>query len=300
MTIDRLRVDADTLEDAVAASLGGDVRIRTQHNVAGGCINRATVVGLSDGRRLFCKANSLEYPGLFEEEARGLLALRAAGGPRVPEVYALFSDGTAQYLLIEWIREGRRDGEFFARFGRAFARMHRGNRSARCGFDRDNHIGATEQRNDWTDDWHAFFAERRLLFQARLARDLGRADAQVAAAVERLAVRLPSILPPPDDGEASILHGDLWGGNYLVDESGEPVLIDPAVYYGHREADLAMTELFGGFGAAFYRSYVQEWPLEPGYDERRDIYNLYHLLNHLNLFGSSYLASCTAILRRYG
>lgn len=293
-----LHIEARSLEEAIER-LFGVVPRGGGSTVAGGSINRASRLELADGRTVFCKENSLRHAGLFEGEARGLVALRAADGPRVPEVYGYFDDGSSQFLLIEWIEPGRRDAAFFLRFGRELAAMHRANRSARCGFDRDNHIGATEQRNGWLDGWHEFFAERRIEFQVRLARDRGLLDAAAAASADRLASRLAGLLPDLDDGEASILHGDLWGGNYLVGDSGEPVLIDPAVYYGHREADLAMTELFGGFGGAFYTAYEEEWPLEPGYRDRRDIYNLYHLLNHLNLFGGSYLGQCLSILRRH-
>lgn len=292
------RIDATSLDGAIQMAVGVERR-GSGHSIGGGSINRASRVDLVDGRSLFVKENDLSHTGLFEEEARGLLALRAATGPRAPEVYGFFDDGRSQFLLIEWIEQGTRSAGFFPRFGQELAAMHRSNRDTRCGFDRDNHIGATEQPNGRLNDWHEFFSERRIGFQARLARDRGLLDRATAMRADRLSSRLPALLPPPDGGEASILHGDLWGGNYLVGEAGEPVLIDPAVYYGHREADLAMTELFGGFGDAFYRAYEDEWPLEPGYRDRRDIYNLYHLLNHLNLFGSSYHGQCVAILQRY-
>jgi len=293
-----LRISADSLESAVRSRLGTAVS-GGERSVGGGSINRASRVKLDDGRELFIKENSLRHAGLFEEEARGLLALRAAAGPRVPEVYGFFDDGRSQFLLLEWIEAGSRGAGFFSRFGRELAGMHRSNRAPRCGFDRDNHIGATEQQNRWLESWHEFFAERRIGFQVRLARDRGLLDRATATRADRLATKLPNLLPPPDDGEASILHGDLWGGNYLADDEGAPVLIDPAVYYGHRETDLAMTELFGGFGGEFYRAYEDEWPLEPGYRERRDLYNLYHLLNHLNLFGRSYLSQCVSIIHRF-
>jgi fructosamine-3-kinase len=299
VTIDDITVTAPTFERAVAIRFGDGARIRSRRSVGGGSINRTSIIEIDGYGDAFLKENSIAHRGLFEEEARGLLALRAADGPRVPDVLALYSDRSTQYLLLEVIETGRRGNDFFPRFGEELAGMHRTNRSPRCGFDRDNHIGETEQPNAWIDDWHQFFAERRLIFQGRLARDRGRIDAAMLGRIERLAARLPELIPPLDDGGASILHGDLWGGNYLVDGSGAPVLIDPAVYYGHREADLAMTELFGGFGRAFLDAYREKWPITPGYGERRDIYNLYHLLNHLNLFGSSYLGSCAAIVRRF-
>lgn len=298
MNLEDLRLSVRSLDQAVQllfdTGLSGAGR-----SLGGGSINRARRIDLDDGRALFVKENSLSHRGLFAEEARGLMALRAASGPRVPEVYGFFDDGRSQFLLLEWIEQGSRGADFFTRFGRELAEMHRTNRAPSCGFDHHNHIGATEQQNGRLDDWHEFFAVRRIGFQVRLARDRGLLDRATATRADRLSSRFPELLPLPDGGEPSILHGDLWGGNYLVDDREAPVLIDPAVYYGHREADLAMTELFGGFGADFYRAYEDEWPLEPGYRERRDLYNLYHLLNHLNLFGSSYHGQCASIIRRF-
>lgn len=227
------------------------------------------------------------------------MALAQAEGPRVPRVLAFLEEGSDQLLLMEYIEPGSRGGDFHVRFGRALARLHRTNRNDRCGFYRDNHIGSTPQRNTWSSDWFRFFGEHRLLYQVNLARERGLADQQMMRRTENLVKQLPELLPGLDDNRPSLLHGDLWGGNYLVDRYGDPVLVDPAAYYGHREADLAMTGLFGGFSPAFYRAYQEEWPLEPGFDRRRDLYNLYHLLNHLNLFGSGYLAGCQAILRRF-
>ncbi|MFN8457131.1 MAG: fructosamine kinase family protein [Anaerolineae bacterium] len=181
-----------------------------------------------------------------------------------------------------------------------------GNRSAALhrvfgpsfGLEQDNFIGANPQSNLPNDNWLAFFREQRLAFQMELARRNGYLTPQRARWLEKLLARLGDWLPaqPP----ASLLHGDLWGGNWLTLASGEPALIDPAVYYGHREADLAFTELFGGFPATFYTAYQSAWPLEAGYEERKHLYNLYHLLNHLNLFGEGYGSSVDSILRRYG
>ncbi len=291
-------IDASSLDAAIRSRFGTEMTARTR-SIGGGSINRARRIELADGRSIFCKENSVRHKGLFTEEARGLMALRSADGPRVPDVYGYFEDDSSQYLFLEWIEPGRRGADFSRRFGRALATMHAENRSARCGFAHDNHIGATAQKNGWHDDWHTFFAECRIMFQIKLAHQHARLDTSMVRAGESVARRLPTMLPPLDDGGASILHGDLWGGNYLVDASGNPVLIDPAVYFGHREADIAMTELFGGFDGSFYAAYDERWPREPGYRDRRDLYNLYHLLNHLNLFGSSYYSQCAAILRRY-
>lgn len=297
--LDSIRYPALSLARVIAQIRGEGVTVRSEERSGGGSINDTRILNLSDGTRLFLKRNSAAHRGLFEEEARGLLALARAEGPRVPRVEALFSEGSHQILLLEYIEAGRAGGDFFSRFGRALARLHRSNRSDRCGFDRDNHIGSTPQRNTWSENWFHFFGEERLLYQIELARRSGLADEEMVRQTRNLAARLRDILPDLDGGRASLLHGDLWGGNYMVDRAGEPVLIDPAVYYGHREADLAMTELFGGFSPRFYDAYAEEWALEAGYGERRDVYNLYHLLNHLNLFGGSYLGSCRAILRRF-
>ncbi|TVR73981.1 MAG: fructosamine kinase family protein [Spirochaetaceae bacterium] len=297
--LESVRHSAVSLARVIALLRGDGVVVRSEERSGGGSINDTRILNLSDGTRLFMKCNSTSHAGLFEEEARGLMALARAEGPRVPRVEALFTEGSRQFLLMEYIEKGRTGGDFFSRFGRAMARLHRTNRNDRCGFERDNHIGSTPQRNTWNADWHVFFGEQRLLYQAELARRQGLADDDLERRTRTLAAKLPDLLPGPDGDRASLLHGDLWGGNYMVDGEGEPVLIDPATYYGHREADLAMTELFGGFSPAFYRAYDQEWTLEPGYADRRDIYNLYHLLNHLNLFGGGYLGSCRAILRRF-
>jgi fructosamine-3-kinase len=203
------------------------------------------------------------------------------------------------FLLMECIETGRPAGGFFEAFGRALALLHREARGARYGFERDNYIGATEQPNDWNDDWTAFWREQRLGYQLALARRQGLSDGAMIRHGDRLLERLDTLIGEPAE-PPSLLHGDLWGGNYLVDERGGPVLIDPAAYYGRREADLAMTHLFGGFDARFHRAYEEVWPLEEGAAERLEIYKLYHLLNHLNLFGGSYYGGCMAILRRFG
>lgn len=297
--IDDLLIDGENEHDAIAARFGPGVDISDRRSVGGGSINETSVVELSNGTTLFLKRNSATHRRLFEEEARGLRALTVDGGPRVPQPIALVLGSREQVLLMEYIDQGRRGSGYAAEFGRRLAHLHRTVRSTACGFDRDNHIGSTPQKNAWDDDWHRFFGALRLGYQVKLARDRGRADSEFVRSVERLVTKLPELLPKPDEGRPSLLHGDLWGGNAIVGPEGEPVLIDPAVYFGHREADLAMTELFGGFSREFYAGYRQEWPLEPGYEDRRDIYNLYHLLNHLNLFGGGYAGSCRSILRRY-
>nr|WP_018527786.1 fructosamine kinase family protein [Alkalispirochaeta alkalica] len=297
---DEILLPVESPDEAVALLFGRSVSISARRPVGGGSINDTALLELSSGGKVFLKQNGLGQGDLFREEARGLAALAAAPrGPRVPRPLALFSGNASQYLLLEYIEPGRPRGDFFPRFGGALAALHQTCRNGSCGFVRDNHIGATPQPNPWTEGWIPFFSDHRLRFQGELARSRGLWGAGDLRSLEALLHRLPDILPEVDQGEASLLHGDLWSGNFMADSTATPVIIDPAVYYGHREADLAMTELFGGFPPSFYEGYRQVWPLEPGYGERRDIYNLYHLMNHMNLFGGSYRSSCQAILRRF-
>lgn len=272
--------------------------------VGGGCIAEAQVAVFSDGSSVFVKCAEAA-PDLFEREAEGLAALAAAGAIRVPEVLAVDSGA----LVLEHIKQAPRRSDFFALFGSDFARLHRFHGPA-CGFLNDNYIGSTPQANSpvrghWIagagdgdgSDWPEFFIERRLRFQADLAVQRGHGN-QLLHLLDRSETRLNELLcaaiEPP-----CILHGDLWGGNFIADEKGRACLIDPAVYFGHREADLAMTRLFGGFEPMFYEAYNDKWPLADGHSERLPIYQLYHLLNHLNLFGGGYYAQSENILQRY-
>ena len=263
--------------------------------VSGGCIADGQKLQFRDGRALFLKSGRLPE-GLFAAEAAGLEALhRAATILRIPAPIAVGSK-SEPYLLLEWIDSGRRGSAFAERLGEGLAEVHRSS-ADRYGFESDNFIGSTPQPNDWCDSWLEFFGERRLRYQVDLALRCGRLDGGLGSAIERIIDRLPDLLPESE--RPSLIHGDLWGGNLMCDGEGNPALIDPAVYYGHREADLAMTRLFGGFPGRFYSSYQSAWPLDPGFDERVELYNLYHMLNHLNLFGGGYLGSVQSIVRHY-
>ena len=272
----------------------------TMRPLGGGCIADAAVAEFADGSRVFVKRAAVD-PRMFECEAAGLRALAAANALRVPGVLAV----SGRALVLELIEQGRKGRDFFEKFGRGFAVLHQA-RGTVCGFDHDNFIGATPQPNapvideqgacDDGSDWPGFFLERRLRFQVELAQNNGHGP-ELARLLDRAEAAINDLLSaaiePP-----SLLHGDLWGGNFLVDESGEACLIDPAVYYGHREADLAMTRLFGGFDPAFYDAYDEALPLSPGWQARLPVYQLYHLLNHLNLFGSAYYGRSHGILER--
>jgi fructosamine-3-kinase len=242
-------------------------------------------------------------PGALAAEARGLRLLADAGALRVPLVHAV-QDASAEggpgpaYLLIEWL-DGCSAAVDMAALGAALAALHR-HGGAAYGLDHDNYIGGTPQSNTPNADWPTFFRERRLAPQIALAARNGALSAARQRALERVLARLDDLLAGAPRRPA-LIHGDLWSGNVLAAEaSGAPALIDPAVYYADREAELAFTELFGGFGRRFYEAYNAAWPLEPGYADRRDLYNLYHLLNHLNLFGEGYGSQVDAIARRYG
>jgi fructosamine-3-kinase len=239
-----------------------------------------------DDRPCFRKANEARFADAFAAEAQGLAALRAAG-VRAPEPLAFGVQAGEAYLLVEYL-ELRKDGDWQA-LGRMLAAQHR-RHGTRFGWARDNFIGATPQQNGWLADWPTFFTERRLAPQLRLALENG-FRLEPGNVVELLAQHRP---------QPSLLHGDLWSGNAGFLADGSPVLFDPAVYYGDREADLAMTELFGGFPKAFYAAYEAAYPLEPGYALRKHLYNLYHLLNHLLHFGEGYAAGVERTLGRYG
>ena len=291
-----------TLRRAVARRLAeageGTIEIAAANPVAGGSINRAFRADLAGGRKLFVKAHVTAPAEMFEREAEGLAALAGAGSLRVPRDPLPGAAEGVSFLIMEWIDGGSPGEGFFERFGRRFARLHRASsEGGRFGFPHDNWIGATPQPNQWSESWVGFWRQHRLGFQLGLARENGLSDRALDRLGDRLLARLGEWIDLPGEPPC-LLHGDLWGSNYLADERGEPVLIDPACYYGHREADLAMTRLFGGFSPEFYAAYEEEWPLPPGSGERLAIYELYHLLNHLNLFGRSYRGRCVAILER--
>ncbi|HEY4720959.1 MAG TPA: fructosamine kinase family protein [Anaerolineae bacterium] len=280
-----------TLRTALSQTLG---EIRTMTPVGGGDINAAARIE-TDRAAYFVKWNLQPQPRMFEVEARGLRLLASAQALRVPQVIAVIDQPPA--LALEWIEPGSGKAAAAEELGHRLAQQHRSLGPA-YGLDHDNYIGANPQSNTLTDTWLDFFRQQRLGAQTELARSRGHLTPDRSRRLDRLMDQLdrwidPSITAP------SLLHGDLWGGNYLVDAGGQPVLIDPAVYYGDREAEIAFTELFGGFNSRFYAAYNEAWPLDHGYAGRRDLYNLYHLLNHLNLFGEGYGGSIDAILRRY-
>lgn len=285
----------DDINAAIERTTGAPVRTHRPRSIAGGSINRTVDIGAGD-TRYFVKLN--EAPGsleMFEAEAAGLRLLAQPGALRVPRPICLGMSGMSAYLVLEYIEFSRGGAAGDERLGIGLAAIHQITRP-RFGWDRDNTIGSTPQINRQTDDWVTFYRDHRLGFQLELAERNGYAGPLTEAGC-RLLERLP-VICAGHHPLASLLHGDLWGGNAAFDCDGVPVVYDPAVYFGDRETDLAMTELFGGFGAAFYRAYQAVWPLAAGYELRRDLYQLYHVLNHLNLFGAGYAGSAQRLIAR--
>jgi fructosamine-3-kinase len=295
------------LPAALAAFLAEELKaeLTAVRLVGGGDISQ-TVRVEAGGRTYGVKWHSRPpqpMPGwldLFAAEAAGLALLAAAQAVRVPAVVAhgvAGPGGLPAFIVMDWIEQGREPRAAGETLGRQLAGLHRVTAAA-YGLEHGNYCGATPQDNRWLPTWIGFYGQRRLGFQMDLAGRQGLMPAERRRRLERLIDRLDRWI---DESACrpSLLHGDLWGGNWLVDAAGQPVLIDPAVYYGEREAELAMCRLFGGFPADFYAAYDASWPPAPGRDERVPLYQLYHLLNHLNLFGEGYGGQVDSILRRY-
>lgn len=284
----------EQITEAISRSTGTPFRSSAIDPVGGGCINSA--VRLSDGERsFFVKTNEPSAVTMFEAERDGLNAMMVPGAPRVPAPIAHGTAGGVAYLALEYIPMRRLAGTGWARLGEQLAALHRDTASD-FGWHRSNTIGSTPQVNDPTPRWIDFWREQRLGYQLALAERNG-LSRSVARRGQSLMERLDRLFVDYAP-EPSLLHGDLWSGNVAADDRGNPVLFDPAVYYGDREADLAMSELFGRFDQEFYDAYQAAWPLAPGYDERKILYNLYHILNHYNLFGGGYAAQAGGMIDR--
>lgn len=266
--------------------------IRRWRGLSGGSINTVVQVSFTAGAPVVLKYKADAPADFFVREASGLALLADGDGPPVPDVIAF----GATYLLLADVPEADPGPHAWQHFGHALAALH-----ARCathfGLTCDNYIGLSPQDNTLTEDGHEFYARRRLLPQAEAAHTRGLLRAEHRRQLDRLVDRLPDLIPWQP---ASLLHGDLWSGNVIAGPGGRLWMLDPAVYYGWAEAELAMTLLFGSFPQRFYRTYAEAHPLTPGWRERMPIYNLYHLLNHLNLFGASYLPGVEQVLLRFG
>lgn len=264
------------------------------HALSGGCIARSYRIDTATKGSFFIKYGA---GNTFETESA---SLRELAKPKAIQVSQVIHAEKA-LLLLEYIPAGNKKKDFFSDFGRRLARLHRYTAPS-FGFYEDNYIGTTPQINIPTGEeatnWSTFYFNKRLLFQYRLAIANGLATARLKEGMKSLEKNISSILSGSEE-PPTLLHGDLWAGNYMCNQEGDPVLIDPAVYYGHREADLAMTQLFGGFSPAFYQAYQVEYPLLPGWEQRQNLYKLYHILNHLNMFGQGYLHEAEQLISSY-
>ena len=284
------------LRELISEQLNTAISSIELHAVGGGSINEAYRVSINAGQQFFLKLNSkTKFPGLFEKEKGGLDFLASQHCIQTPSVFFYSAVDNYQLLLLQWIDRGTRNESFWKIFGEQLARLHYVN-DRHFGFVEDNYMGSLPQANEPTVEWPTFFVRHRLLPQIEMATASQLLQKAHRAAFDSLFLKLSSVF---DAGKPSLLHGDLWSGNFMCDERSLPVLIDPAVYFGHRSMDLAMTTLFGGFDSSFYESYNYHFPLPPNYSEQWQICNLYPLLIHLNLFGSSYLHQIIDTLNKF-
>jgi len=272
--------------------------VKNPQNVTGGSINQAAKVEVESIGTCFLKWNSRYDADMFAKEVHGLNLLQSAGTeldiPEVIEQGVEPETGTG-YLLMEYIAEGRPQNGSARHFGQQLARLHQVTHD-QFGLDYDNYIGRLPQPNTPHDDWIGFFINERMEYQLNMALDAGRFSKNIIQHFQNMYKKLPEIMP---DEPASLLHGDLWGGNYMFDKKGKACIYDPAVYYGNREIELAFTHLFGGFSDDFYAAYNETWSLQKGFHKRIDIYNLYPLLVHTNMFGGSYARQVESIIRKF-
>ena len=296
MSIDVL----SSLNEAVHLAKGKGVTVVDRQVVHGGDANDSYKLILSDGGSLFLKANSISNADFFRAEAEGIAAIKSTNAVRVPDIYAIGTDNGYSFLLMEYIERAYCAPNFWEYLGLCLANMHMADASSfvpegNYGFQSDNYIGAGAQKNAPKSSWIEFFSDCRLRPQFELASKYF--DDNIIKLANKLLDNLDRYLFEPE--KPSLLHGDLWSGNFMTDEKGYPMLIDPAVYVGCNEADIAMTELFGGFDRRFYESYFNVIDQVLGYSDRRDLYNLYHLTNHLNLFGSAYLSAVVRTIKKF-
>jgi fructosamine-3-kinase len=286
----------NALKTFIKEALGTSVSSLEHSAVGGGSINKTYRILINGKQKLFCKINSASsFPGMFEKEKSGLELLAAEKIIRAPKVFGSFLHADNQVLVLEWIEQGPQSASFWRRFGEQLAALHSIPRE-NAGWHEDNYMGALPQSNSWSPDWIAFFIHQRLEPQVQLAYDKKLLQPQHRTYFEKVYKALPAIFPAEN---FSMLHGDLWSGNFLCDDAGSPVLIDPAVYHGYRSIDLGMTTLFGGFDPTFYEAYNCHFPFPSNHREQWEVCNLYPLLIHLNLFGKGYLNNILSIVQYY-
>ncbi|MBT7950287.1 MAG: phosphotransferase [Gammaproteobacteria bacterium] len=281
------------IESAISLATGEQASFKDSRSVHGGCINNSRVVELEDGRLVFVKTNvnADQYPGMFATEFEALQMLAKPGVIQVPVPIIHATD----FIVMHAFEESERKNNWPELIGRQLALLHQATKNSRFGFENDNYIGTTKQLNTWTDKWLVFWREQRLGYQLGLFASKTGKDDKLLSLGEKVMNNLDELLAEIDEA-AVLLHGDLWAGNAAANEKGEPIIYDPASYYGHREAEIGMMRMFGGFGPVCEAAYNEVWPLEDGAEQRINLYRLYHELNHLNLFGNSYYQSCVSTM----
>lgn len=285
----------DSIFNQLTSVFGNNFQVYNAIPLTGGDINSVYRLNTSNGE--FCiKVNlAKKFPAMFEKEALGLDLLRDNCDFTIPEVYAFNEVDTQSYLLLEYIESSNKSVKFWNDFGKSLANLHRSTHEF-FGLDHENYIGSLDQDNSRKSNWTKFYAENRILSQTKLAFNSNLVHSDFVKDIEKLCTKLEDLIPKE---APSLLHGDLWSGNYLIDKSGNPALIDPAVYYGHREVDLAMTKLFGGFNDEMYDSYNEAFPLETHWKERIQLHQLYPILVHVNLFSGSYVNQASSVVKQY-
>jgi fructosamine-3-kinase len=266
--------------------------IANTKSVSGGCINQGYQVSSKD-QTYFVKLNDISKVEMFAAEALGLKQIYATKTITVPQPVCWGTAANHSYLVLQWLDLGGGSNQSWTEMGRQLAAMHRVGTSKDFGWERNNTIGSTPQINTWMDNWADFFAEQRIGYQLKLAQRRGGNFPEPNRVIDAVRNKLAEWQPL-----ASLVHGDLWSGNAAISSDGAPIILDPATYYGDRETDLAMTELFGGFPTSFYNGYNEAWELDSGYRQRKSIYNLYHILNHFNLFGGGYANQAKTIIQQ--
>ncbi|MGK7944754.1 MAG: fructosamine kinase family protein [Microcystaceae cyanobacterium] len=266
--------------------------VENYRSVGGGCINQGYAL-IGQGKTYFVKVNDPSQGAMFEAEALGLKQMFETQTIRVPQPICYGVTERFSYIVLEWVELGRSQGNSWYEMGKQLAQMHKIKSVSQFGWERNNTIGSTPQINPWTDNWADFFADSRIGYQLKLAKRRGGNFVKIGDFIEVVRDSLKDRKPHP-----SLVHGDLWSGNASITQEGKPLIFDPATYYGDHEVDLAMTELFGGFSNQFYQGYESVFPLDQGYSKRKVLYNLYHILNHFNLFGGGYESQALRMMKQ--
>lgn len=282
------------IEDAISAQSDQEAQFAESKYVYGGCINDSRIVRLKDGRQFFIKTHpkASAFSDLFKTEYKALQLLAEPNVIHVPKPIAYDDD----FIVMDVFKEGAKANDWQEQMGRRLAELHKATQKSQYGFEENNYIGTTKQINHWSDSWLHFWREQRLAHQLKLFAEKTQQNDPLLKAGEQLLNKLDSLIGKITE-PAVLLHGDLWSGNTAANEKGEPIIFDPASYYGHREAEIGMMRMFGGFAARCEAAYAEIWPLQQGSEQRISLYRLYHELNHLNLFGSGYYQSCLTTVK---